>query len=122
MLSTSQSAAGPAPGQAVVQQLLGLPEVGGLAGKAGAVEQRQAGEGVGVVWAEVPEQPGVGVEAEVLADQFAGDDLAVGQEGGQAVLAEGIEVGGVQFIVYPAEGGKDKIVEGHGGTPWFQPV
>jgi hypothetical protein len=86
------------------------------------VDQRQAGEGGGVVLAEVPEQLGVGVEAEVLADQLDGNDLAVGQQGVGAALAEGIEAGGVQFIVYLAEDGEHKIVEGHGGPPGFKPA
>jgi hypothetical protein len=37
-------------------------------------------------------------------------------------LAEGIERGILEFLVYPAEDGEDKIVEGQGGAPGFKPV
>ena len=42
--------------------------------------KQQAEEVAGVVLAEVPEQLGVAVQAEELADQLDGDDLAVGQQ------------------------------------------
>jgi hypothetical protein len=73
------SGPGQPPGQAALQQLLQTPEVGGLAGEGGALGAAQAGEVGGVVLPEVPEQAGIAVEPEVLADEFDGDDLAVGQ-------------------------------------------
>ncbi len=75
-----------------------------------------------MVLAAVPEQLGVGVEAEIFADQLQGDDLAIRPERVRAALAEGVEMGGVEFLSYPTEDGEDKIVEGPGGTPRLKPA
>jgi hypothetical protein len=119
MLSTSQSAAGPAQplGQAALEQLLGPPQVGGLPGEGGAVHARQRREVGPVVLAEVPEQPRVAVEPQVLADQLDGDDLAVGQLGAGAALAGRARAEGLQMVIHEAEHHKQEVLQRHGGPP-----
>ena len=72
-----------------------MPEVGGLAGEGGAVQTCQGGELGGVVAAEVAEEVPVGAELPELADQLDGEDLAVGQRGLGAALAQPPELQGL---------------------------
>src|SRR5262249_27787798 len=93
------------------------PQVGGLAQEGGAMDLPQAGEGRGVVAAEVPKQLGVLVQAEELADQFDGEDFAVVQARGEAVRAEVVEVEGGQLVIDQAKDGQHIIIEGYGVSP-----
>jgi hypothetical protein len=81
------------------------------------VDLAQPGEGVRVVLAEVPEELGILVEAEELADQFNGQDLTVGQLGREAALADVVQVQGRQLVIDQAKDGQHIIVQGHGASP-----
>jgi hypothetical protein len=97
-----------------VEQLLGAPQVGGLAHEGGVVDQEWGGELGGVVVAEVPERASFAVQAEQLVDEFDGDDLAVVQQGLGPALAEVGEVRGFQFVVHEAEYQEQEFLRGNG--------
>src|SRR5262249_39215612 len=64
---------------------------------------------------EVAEQVLVGAQLPEGADEFDGDDLAVGERGLGAALAEAAEVQGLQFVVHEAKYLKQEFLRGHGG-------
>jgi hypothetical protein len=76
------------------------------------------------VLAEVAEEVAVGVQLPELAEQFDGDDLAVGQHRGGPAAAQAAEVQGLQFISHEAKYLKQEFLRGHGGssksTEWHQ--
>src|SRR6516225_8147588 len=100
-----------------------MPEVGGLAGEGGAVPRGQSGKLGGVVAAEVAEEVSIGAQLPEFADQFDSDDLAVGQLGSGAALAQASAVEGLQLVVHEAEYFQQEFLWGHGGlsesTGWY---
>src|ERR1051325_783182 len=72
------------------QRLFDFPEVGRLTHEGRAVDQSQGRKEVREVAAEISEDGFVLAEAEKLADDFHGQDLAVGQTGLGAALAQGL--------------------------------
>src|SRR5262249_3999398 len=105
-------------GQTVLNQVLDPPEGGGLAGEAGGADPGQRGELGGVVGLEVAEQVAVGIQAPELADDLDGDDLAVGELGPGAALAEPAEAEGFHLVVDEAEYREQELLRGHGGPPF----
>jgi hypothetical protein len=73
-----------------VEALLDRPQIGCLTDEGGPVHLAQGREPVGPVATEVLEQAAVGVDAEELPDAFDGQDLAVGQGGCRATLAQAL--------------------------------
>src|SRR5262249_57470843 len=104
-------------GEVLLEALLDRPQVSSLTQEGRPVDVTQPGEGVGVVPAEVPEELGILVEAEELADQFNGQDLTVGQLGREAALADVVQVQGRQLVIDQAKDGQHIIVQGHGASP-----
>ena len=101
----------------LLEALLDRPQVGGLAQESRAVDMAQLGEGIGIVLAEVPEQLGILVEAEELADHLDGQDFAVVQLGREAALADVVEVQRSQLVIDQAEDGQHIIIKSHGASP-----
>jgi hypothetical protein len=97
-----------------LQQLLDAPEVGGLPREGGAVDGRQGGELAGVVLAEVAEEVAVGGQLPERADEFDGDDLAVGRGRAGAAPAQAGQVGGFQLVVGEAEYVEQEVLWGRG--------
>ena len=68
-----------------------------------------------MVEAEEAEEVLVGVQLPQLADQFEGDDLAVGKRRLGAAAAKGFEVQAFQLVVHEAKYLKQGVPRGHGG-------
>src|SRR6516162_5318785 len=95
-----------------------MPEVSGLTGEGGAVHRGQSGKLGGVVAAEVAKEVAVGAQLPELADQFDGDNFAVGQLGLGATRAQASEVEGLQLVIHETEYLKQEFLRGHGGLSW----
>jgi hypothetical protein len=67
---------------------LAYPPAGGLARERAAVEAQERREPVPVVPPEVAIQPGVGINAQELADDFHRQYLAIAQRGGKTPLPQ----------------------------------
>jgi len=104
-------------GQVLLEALFDGPQVGRLAQEGRAVDLAQVGEGVGVVLPEVPKELGVLIEAEEFANQFDSENLAIGQLGREAALADVIQVQGDELVIDQAKDGEHIIIKSHGVSP-----